>query len=83
MLILYNLYFKAMAKVAKEAYRILKNGRICAIMVADIRKNQKFIPLGHYVINEFLKVGFILKDIIIKERHNCKSLIKWSQREHV
>lgn len=39
MLKLYNSYFKAMAKVAKEAYRILKNGRICAIMVADIRKN--------------------------------------------
>ena len=78
----YDSYFRAMAKVAKEAYRILKNGRICAIMVADIRKNWKFIPLGHYVINEFLKVGFILKDIIIKEQHNCKSLIKWSQREH-
>lgn len=78
----YDLYLKALANVAKEAYRVLKNKRICAIMVADIRRNSKFIPLGHYVVNEFLNVGFILKDIIVKEQHNCKSLQKWLRKKH-
>lgn len=78
----HDLYLKAMAKVAKEAYRVLKNNRICAIMVADIRKNWVFTPLGHQVADVFLNTGFTLKDIIIKEQHNCKSLVEWAKREH-
>ena len=78
----HDLYLKAMAKVAREAYRVLKNNRICAIMVADIRKNWVFTPLGHQVADVFLNTGFTLKDIIIKEQHNCKSLVEWAKREH-
>lgn len=81
-LLTYDIYLQAMYNVAKEAYRVLKINRICAIMIADIRKNGQFIPLGHYVMDQFLKVGFILKDIVIKEQHNCKSLNKWSKIKH-
>lgn len=62
-----------MKNVAKESYRVLKSNHICAIMVGDIRKEGILIPLGFYVMNIFKQQGFILKDIIIKEQHNCKS----------
>lgn len=75
-------YLLAMKNVAKESYRVLKSNHICAIMVGDIRKEGILIPLGFYVMNIFKQQGFILKDIIIKEQHNCKSTSKWVNIKH-
>ena len=75
-------YLLAMKNVAKESYRVLKSNHICAIMVGDIRKKGILIPLGFYVMNIFKQQGFILKDIIIKEQHNCKSTLKWVNIKH-
>ena len=68
-----NEFLKVMKKVASEAYRVLKKGKTCAIMMGDLRKHGKVIPLGFKVMECFLKVGFLSKEIIIKEQHNCKS----------
>ncbi len=70
-------FMKAMYKVAQESYRMLKKGKICAIMIGDIRKSKKVVPLGLYIMECFLEVGFQLKEIIIKEQHNCKSTEYW------
>jgi len=35
------------------------------------------VPLGFRAMNCFKKAGFILKEIIIKEQHNCRSTGKW------
>jgi len=57
-------------KVACELYRVLKRGRICAVLIGDVRRNGEFIPLERYVSDEFAKAGFKLKERIIKEQHH-------------
>lgn len=62
---------------SKECFRILKIGKICSILIGDIRKNKNVIPLGFYVMNIFIQNGFTLKEIIIKEQHNCTKTNYW------
>ncbi|SDM47796.1 DNA methylase [Lachnospira pectinoschiza] len=70
-------FFKAINKVAKEAYRVLKKGKYCAVMIGDKRYRGNIVPLGFTLMQKYLDVGFKLKEIIIKEQHNCKSTTKW------
>ena len=63
--------------VAKESFRVLKRGKYCAILMGDMRRNGYVVPLGFNVMNIFINQGFSLKEIIIKEQHNCKSTDKW------
>lgn len=64
---------------SKECFRILKKNKYCAVLIGDIRKNKNVIPLGFYIMNIFIETGFTLKEIIIKEQHNCKRTGYWSQ----
>lgn len=70
-------YYSVMDKVAKECFRVLKNKKKCAIIIGDIRKNGYIEPLGFNVMNIFIKNNFLIKEIIIKEQHNCSSTNKW------
>lgn len=72
-------FYTRISSVAKESYRVLKDNSYCAVLIGDIRKNGLIIPVGFNVMNLFLKNGFLLKEIIIKEQHNCKSTEKWKQ----
>jgi len=67
-------------KIAKELQRVLKPDRFCAILIGDTRKNKHFVPLAYNVMQRFLKVGFILKEDIIKVQHNCSSTGGWLQK---
>lgn len=51
-------------------------------MMGDIRKNGRMIPLGFKTMECFLKAGFQLKEIILKEQHNCKSTKVWEGRNN-
>ena len=75
-------FLKEMIKVANEAYRVLKKGKMCAIMMGDIRKNSKVVPLGFRVMEYFLQAGFSNKEIIIKEQHNCRSTDYWKKQDN-
>ena len=66
---------------SKESFRILKRDKICSILIGDIRKNKNVIPLGFYIMNIFIQTGFTLKEIIIKEQHNCKRTNYWKNKE--
>jgi len=72
-----NIFLKEINKVAKESFRVLKPGKYCAILIGDLRKNKNVIPLGFWVIEEFLKEGFLIKELIIKRQHNCKTTGFW------
>lgn len=72
-------FYKSMSLVSKEAFRVLKIRKYCAIMIGDIRKNGCVIPLGFNIMNIFLNQGFKLKEIIIKEQHNCSSTKFWEK----
>lgn len=65
---------------SKECYRVLKKGKICSVLIGDIRKNRNTIPLGFYIMNIFIHTGFTLKEIIIKEQHNCKKTEYWENK---
>jgi hypothetical protein len=47
-------------------YQFLKPGGICALLIADVRKDGELIPLGFRLMQEFLQSDFHLKDTIVK-----------------
>ncbi|WP_138207660.1 TRM11 family SAM-dependent methyltransferase [Haloimpatiens lingqiaonensis] len=70
-------FYVAMKDVAKECYRVLKKEKYCSILMGDTRKRGFIIPLAFNVLNIFMNSGFKLKEIIIKQQHNCKSTEYW------
>ena len=81
-LLTYDDFLKEMSLVAQESYRVLKKGKMCAVMIGDIRKYGKVVPLGFRVMDCFLKEGFMSKEIIIKEQHNCRSTDYWEKQNN-
>ena len=72
-----NDFINAMRIVADECYRVLKFDKYCAILMGDMRKKGRVIPLGFYIMETFVSAGFKLKEIIIKEQHNCRATGFW------
>lgn len=66
-----------MEKVAKESYRVLKKGKYCAILMGDTRQKGHVIPMSFEVMKIFEGAGFKIKEIIIKEQHNCRATGFW------
>lgn len=66
-----------MKTVAIECCRVLKKGKFCAILIGDTRRKGHMIPIGFNVMEIFRQVGFKLKEIVIKEQHNCSSTGYW------
>ena len=73
-------FLNQMSLFSKECFRVLKKDKGCSILIGDIRKNKNVIPLGFYVMNIFIRTGFTLKEIIIKEQHNCKMTDYWKNK---
>lgn len=65
--------------VADEAYRVLKPGKYCAILIGDTRINKHYVPIAYRVMGQFLKTGFILKEDIIKAQWNTQTETLWSK----
>ena len=74
-----NEFLDQITLFSKECFRIVKKEKNCAVLIGDIRKNKNVIPLGFYIMNIFIETGFTLKEIIIKEQHNCKRTGYWSK----
>lgn len=70
-------FLEEMKKVAAESYRVLKNDKFCAILMGDTRQKGCMIPMSFEVMKIFEAAGFRLKEIIIKEQHNCKATGYW------
>jgi DNA modification methylase len=64
-------------KIANELFRVLKPNKYCAILIGNTRKGKHFVPLAFHVMQRFLKVGFVLKEGIVKVQHNCKYTKRW------
>ncbi len=75
-------FLEEMKKAAMESYRVLKKGKICAVMIGDIRKHGKVVPLGFHTMECFLQAGFMNKEIIIKKQHNCRSTSYWGKQRN-
>ncbi|OAT86594.1 TRM11 family SAM-dependent methyltransferase [Candidatus Arthromitus sp. SFB-turkey] len=72
-----NDFLKEMNKVASESYRVLKKDKFCAILMGDTRQKGCMIPISFQVMKIFEGAGFKLKELIIKEQHNCKATGYW------
>ena len=72
-----NDFLEQMKPVAKECYRVLKKGKFCAILMGDTRQKGHVIPLSFMTMQIFLNAGFKLKEIILKEQHNCRATGYW------
>ena len=73
-------FLQQMEIFSKKCFNALKKNKICTILIGDIRKNGNIIPLGFNVMNIFINAGFQLKEIIIKEQHNCTSTEYWKNK---
>lgn len=70
-------FLKEMESVAKESYRVLKKGKFCAVLMGDTRQKGCMIPMSFDVMKIFQNSGFKLKELIIKEQHNCRATGFW------
>lgn len=70
-------FYVEINKVAKESFRVLKKDKFCAVLMGDTRQKGHMIPMSFNVMNIFIDSGFKLKEIIIKEQHNCKATGYW------
>lgn len=70
-------FLEEMKIIAAECYRVLKRGKFCAILMGDTRKKGYMIPLSMNVLRIFEDAKFRLKELIIKEQHNCKATGYW------
>jgi DNA modification methylase len=72
-----GVFLEEMRGVASESYRVLKSGKYCAVLMGDTRHKGHVIPLGFKTMEVFEKAGFRLKEIILKEQHNCRATGYW------
>ena len=70
-------FLAEMSIVAAECYRVLKKDKFCAILMGDTRKKGMVQPLAFETMKLFELTEFKLKEIIIKEQHNCKATGYW------
>ena len=70
-------FLEEMKKVASESYRVLKKDKFCAVLMGDTRQKGCMIPMSFEVMKIFQDAGFTLKELIIKEQHNCKATGYW------
>ena len=72
-----DMFCDEMEKIARQFLRVLKPDRYCAILIGDTRKGKHYVPLAFRVMERFLKVGFVLKEDIVKVQHNCAATRRW------
>lgn len=72
-----NDFLEEMKKVAAESYRVLKKDKFCAILMGDTRQKGHMIPMSFEVMKIFQDAGFKLKELIIKQQHNCRATGYW------
>lgn len=70
-------FLEAMKPVAAECYRVLKKDKFCAILMGDTRQKGHMVPMSFDVMRIFQDAGFRLKELIIKEQHNCRATGYW------
>lgn len=70
-------FLEQMKIVANESYRVLKKDRFCAILMGDTRQKGCMVPMSFEVLKTFENAGFKLKELIIKEQHNCRATGYW------
>ena len=70
-------FLEQMHAVAAESFRVLKKDKFCAVLMGNTRIKGHVQPMSFAVMKIYEAAGFKLKEIIIKEQHNCKATGYW------
>ena len=70
-------FCSVMRTIAHEVRPWLRPGGIFALLVGDVRKQSRIVPLGFRLLREFLSVGHELEEIIIKTQNRDRSTHLW------
>jgi DNA modification methylase len=70
-------FLEQMKIIAAESCRVLKPSKFCAILMGDTRKKGCVVPMSFDIMKIFQSAGFTLKELIIKEQHNCRATGYW------
>jgi len=63
--------------IAKQIFDLLAEDGTCAVLIGDVRKSGRIVPLGFLTLERFLKEDFKLRDIIVKMQHKDSSTRFW------
>lgn len=66
-------FIRRIGVLAKEIHQVLVPGGRCVVLMGDVRKAGKLIPLGYETLIQFTELGFELQDIVIKTQHRDRS----------
>ncbi|MFO8132425.1 MAG: DNA methyltransferase [Thermoplasmatota archaeon] len=73
-------FMDELRQVASEAYRVLKPGCYCAVLMGDTRRNKHHVPIAFRALQVFLEQGFVLKEDVMKHQWRCKATPFWLKR---
>ncbi|MDD3000688.1 MAG: DNA methyltransferase [Candidatus Riflebacteria bacterium] len=59
-------FLESFGKVIDNSTKYLEKDRYCACVIGDKYSNSQVVPLGFHCMNEFIKRGFLLKAILVK-----------------
>ncbi|MDP2937138.1 MAG: DNA methyltransferase [Dehalococcoidia bacterium] len=62
-----------MRAFAREAMEVLSPGGICGVLIGDVRKRGKTVPLGMKTLQSFLDEHFEVDSIVVKTQHKDRS----------
>jgi len=72
-----------MEKIAHEVLRVLRPGGYCGLLIGDVRRKGRFVPLGFLVMSVFTQAGFGLLEVNVKEQHRTSMAEFWKKRDNL
>ncbi len=74
-------FISAMKEVCTAAKPWLKPDGIFALLIGDVRKRGKLVPLGFLLLKAFIDCGYELQEIIIKTQNQDQSSNLWANNK--
>ena len=75
-----DVFCDEMQSIASQIYDLLSDKGTCAILIGDVKRSRRIIPLGFLVMQRFEQANFRLQDIIVKIQHKDSSTKFWYTR---
>ena len=66
-------FLERITAFAEGSTAYLASNNTCAVLIGDVRRRGRIVPLGAWTLEAFLRVGFKLKDIVVKTQNHDRS----------
>lgn len=71
-------FIEELRQVGHESLRVLAPGGRCALLIGDLRRQGRVVPLGFAAIHAFRQAGFALEELIVKRQHHTRMAGAWA-----